>query len=741
MNYTISFKDYNNEPIEVIIYKDSNPFATSLLASSNPLTITRTVENADDLFSLVSTSKCNIRIQITDGMGDFLNDMETLKEGEMKVTINRTSSGVENIWRGILIPDQQTRKFNILTGEIEITAIDLLSQMKGKKLLNADNVYVTEEHTIKEYADFCINQVAGISSSFFSNIILTKDTAYTLPTMPDQFSLYADTFNDDEGRPIYCYDVIKYIAEAFNLTVNTRADVLEFVDFAAEKYSRFSVGFKGDGKNATLINNSESINTTRTFFESIAKYNYRKSIGLITDGYFLNWTSIGGGYKLTNWEYNPQLSGSSDVYTRRKGSDRPQNPYAILLERDVVFGTGGAPDTHYSDIIAGQVSKDFVGGESLELEITMSFDTNIDFILSYPYKNKLVRKTVFQVVLYNEDNPSLSYVLRTNVTGVSSARELKSYWYVLDLSGSSGADFAAGNIPWTDANLFGNILAPAANNGYIMPPIQTWDYENQYAIPTYIRGMIVEPSLTNNIQRINTKLPTLPPIQSKLKAFVFLQPILQMQWTSGGLNPTLAPNATARTLFYSAFLTSQQADKDKNNPVTGEVVYISRFGDTSAPSVEKEVKINTTFDSGAGSLRTPISYTKTSTGTIVPAGNVPTISVSGTLEFDNITLIDYNARKLMIYNYNQYLIDFEIVVSKLTPAIRFNMLLDMSALYDPLRPATAIYNEPFRILSSTYDVKKSQYKITACSLKQNKRNFSKNTLNVTNDLVEEYYLR
>ena len=724
MNYRLSFFDYFNERVEIFIFRDSAPGSyVELTGAASPLSIIKQREETDNMFTYVATSKAKIRVAVTEDNMSFLEDMAMLKEGEFFVSIVKPDTSIQPIWEGVLIPDEQSRSFSLLSGEAEITAVDGLIQMKGKKLLDEEGKYVTGSHTLKEYIDYCGSQVRSyLGSVCYSDLVLSNDTSYVFPNILEQIEVFSEAFNDDMGRPISCFEVIKMIAEALSLRVHYDGSILTFVDFDKEPVSRHTVGFKDSNANAILIYNSENITTTRTFLESVYKFMYRKAVGFIRNGLFALWERVGGGWKLSEWQYNPFLASSSDVYQRRIGTGRQQNAFGLLLMRDEVG------EQYQSDTIAGKVAQKFDGGETLSLEVTYSnppgsSDGFIQFIKSYDYRGEMVRKFLFQIVLYNEVLPEFSVMLHTVVEGNYNKRELRTVWAMVDLSGTL---YENGEVDWDSALM-----------QQIMPSDQTFAYKNQFVPPQTIPGVPVDVDIDNRIQRKSIDIPTLPNLGGPIQAYVFLQPIKQMTWSEIALNPSNAPLATSRTVFYSAVL-SMVTPTDKYNPATGEVVYISRDDVVSTASNEQEIKLNTTENKGAsGALQTSITYTRSSDGITIHPGHVPYISVKGTSVHNNITLLNYNARLRMIYNYNQYKIDFDVK----SKDISFLKMLDFRAIYDPLRPSTFIYNSPFMQLSQDVDVKKGEYKITAVSMRKNQRIFSERILDETHDLVEEYSLR
>lgn len=713
-NYKISFDNYYGNLCEVLLIEDyEDDVFVELLGSDSPVEVTYDSED-ETIFSTMITSKAKIRVLVDSNNIDFIERMAVLKEGEYQVEINWAGSGR---WVGALIPDEQSRTFSIVQGELELTAVDRLIQMKGKKLIDSDGAYMSGEHTLRQYIDRCFAQVLppgapGLDTMvIYSNLVLSNDTTYSFPNIMEQLSVYAEAFNDDLGRPINCYEVVKAIASSLNMrcfyvgNFLFFVDIINYIEFPPFGLDPVTVGFKGDTVGATLIKNSENITTVPTFTESVCRFKYKGLVGLLVDGYLQNWIASGSGFVLEDWTYSPRLLSQPDYESRRRGNGRQENPFGIFLKCDAL----------------GFLDFDEIGGSSLN-EVYPLDTINISAKLKFNDMNQIVPTRIggnefdifgsFRAVIYNNNNPDLSACILTEDGGGSG----KYAWYWVDLTGSG---FASGVFDF-------EALIDAVETAYGFGPYATQN--------------IIQFSNTSSDQTISIDLPSALLIGRTGKLFVAF----------GGACCTDLDNDTYPPvdIILQNVIVTKSVPKTDNKEVKGEVVYVSRFGNMSVEKVEKEISLNTSANwNVSGALRTPITYTLTQdsllpdgtiipSGTTIPAGPVYRLSRTGTTIFNNQPLVAYNAMSRMLFDYNQYKIDYEVKGNY----ININAPIDLSSLYDVSRPSTEIYNSISLQIRNSINIKKSENKITSVTMKFDQRSFSGNTLDEFHDLVESYYI-
>lgn len=721
-NYKISFENYYGNPCEVKLIEDyEDDVFIDLMGDANPVQITYDGEE-ESIFSAVVTSKARIRVKIDGSASNqaFIERMAALKEGEYQVEIQWALFGR---WVGALIPDEQTRSFSLIEGTLELTAVDRLIQMKGKKLVDSDGAYLSGDLTLRTYIERCFNQVLppgapGLDTMLiYSSLVLSNDTAYSFPSIMEQLSVYAEVFNDDMGRPVSCYDVIKIIAESLCMRCFYVGNFLFFVDILDHLIlppefglETIKVGFK-DGNipvDSILIKNSENITTVPTYTESICRFEFKGLIGLLVDGYLQNWVPSGGGFILNDWTYSPLLLSAPDYENRRVGNGRQENPYGILLKGTVAFD--------YEEI-GGHAINEFYGGDTINVQIKMRFRDISQIVTTRIGGTEYDITTLFRAVIYNETHPEWSYYLKAVGASNSGIYE----WKDIDLLGTT---FAANEFDFAE-------LTARAMIGTPYGPLAT--------------RILLPLNKVSGDQTISVDLPPLPLTRDGIKDIgrFFFAPGGASSWD---YDNDLAPIAD---LIVQNVIVSKAVPKTDNKEVKGEIVYVSRAGNMSVTKVEKTIKLNTSANwNVAGSLRTPITYTLNQdstlpdgsvipSGTVIPAGPVYYLSRKNADIFNNRPLIAYNAMVRTLFDYNQYKIDYETKGNYLN----FNGIIDLSSLYDEARPSTEIYQSLSLQIRNTIDIKAAENKITSVTMKVVAREFTQypnGELDETHDLIETY---
>lgn len=704
--YTLSFVDAFGRDVLVALW--SGEFVLTpkaLMADADPVKISFLGEE-DDVFQSVITTKAEVRIVLGEDDLDIFEDLSSMTEETFGMTI---SIGDNYEWHGWVIPDEQEKKFSYSAQTITIRAIDPLSKIKGRKLLNDDKTYIHGEHTLKYYIEKCMDPLFGTDNTngsyeFFiaSTLRLSYDTVTVFPDILEQLTVFAEVFNDDMGRPINAYDVIKIIAEALCMRCFYENRKLYFVDVKTFT-NNWEIGaipliYKTEGfEDNILLKNSENITTTRTFRESRVRFEYNGIVGLLEDGYLLNWTASGSGHVLTNWEYHPDLIAQGAAYYehRRVGTGRQESPYGINLQNRYAYPAPGFPAQSY-DRIAGKTTSNVSSFETLKISVKLEILNP----MLIPHINGSATEynfyTPVYVFIYNDGDPTKSYYI--------SERQEDGFmqWNLVDLTGTS---FASGSLDWT---IFDFLLGSGLPAGFILSPERNYDK-----------------------QTIDKDLAPIPESLSG-DVFVVISPLRVWNQHFGGQR--LADPASTHINVFEV-LVSKAPRKLEKKATKGEITYLTRDIVTSKEYYERNISLNTTVNSGvAGSLNTTISYTRTSDSVVVPAGIVTGIESSPTS--GRFSLREYNAIIQMNYNFTQYKIDLEAKSRNL----QFNKFIGMSVFYDPERPSTEIYEEPFIQTKHEYDVKRGERKLTIISMKDNPRTISLDTLDETNDLLENYYI-
>lgn len=720
--YKIEFKDDFNRLVTVLIVQDEIILTpTMLVAADNPVTV-RYDGDESDIFQTMIPSKAKIRILLPEDNLELYEDLSTIDEDTFGVTITvEEDDDIVFAWNGWLIPDELTRTFSYQDQTMELTAIDVISRLKGQRLVNSDGTYIVGRQTMKYIVSRCLDEAFTTSNTIGSYEIVVKShmvlsvlTSYEFPDVLEQLSVAAEAFNDDMGRPISAFEVVERIARSLLMRVfyeNSTVYFVDILDYQGDMDRPEAPVLFKDYPGVTLqdnniiIGNDENITTSRTFRESNARFQYTNTIGILIDGNLNNWEESGTGYRLTNWFYNPYLEARPDVDDRRVGNGRAESPYGILLTYTNDGTTPPITGRKY-DMICSKVSVPVSGGIFYTINVRMRLvnPLSIDFA---DISGTLARHTyqILFIFVYNDYDPSKCYAFSWMSGGDGHA-----HWVEIALAGT---DFEDGIPDWS---------------------VITAAYESELSSNTTVNtfgaanpALIIEATPAFEIQELSYDLPPLP-IGVIGTMYVAVHPCT-------GAKVDLHPES-ADTVIYSCILT-QKGSFFGPEKTKGETVYITRKIRTSQDKLEREISFNTTENSNvAGSISTDITY-EDNFGNIIPAGNVPVVSISNVPELFGLPILGYNAIALMWLNYPQYKIDFT-VRGKI---LNFYDAVILNTLYDPGRPSTAIYQEVFIQNSHEYDLKMGTRKLVVMSMKINKRIISDVEPDETHDAGEFYYIK
>lgn len=682
--YIMSFKDeYNRDVVVKFRTTEDVSLLAVLKPAANPVLISFQGQD-DNVYQPLIASKATINILLELDDSSIFEDLSNLDEDKFGVSITIDD---DYEWHGWLIPDEQTKGFSYRGQTITLNAIDVISKLKGQKLLDEDGAYIHGEKTLKYIVQRCFdpifnpeNTAGGYDFFIASTLKLSYDTTYAFPDILEQLTVSSEVFNDDMGRATNAYDVIYAIAESLCMRCFYENRTLYFVDvqtftnnweIGAIPLTFLEPGFSDN----IFLENSEDISTLRTFKESRARFDYRGYTGLLEDGYFTDWTPDGAGFVLTHWDYNTDLLSQSDYNNRRVGNGRQEDPFGIKLRRN-------GSDPNVREEIGTKYIYNIDGLEllsaSIKLEMTSPDIGTVGELMTIG----------ILPILYNEDDPTTSYYKKAGGTVNSEI------WDTVDLTGSS---FATGNIDWG--------------------VVDTLD------LP-YPHYLTVSP--TNEKQTLTIDLLKMPVVGGHFTLFIVV--------SCPDSGAFYANTSLSNSVLYEVLISRKPLNTNRETS-KGEIVYITRDIKTSQEYLERNVKLNTTVAVGvAGALRTFITYTRTSDGVVVPAGIVPYISNGSTAT--NVSLIQYNAMVQMNYNHPQYKID----LSAKSRNMQFNNFISMESVYDDGRPSTSIYLSPFIQTRHAYNVKDCTRRLSIVSMFEVNRDLSTEELDSTHDLLENYYI-
>lgn len=737
IKYAGSFLNRYNKTVSVTLLADGSFTPKELSFSEDPVTITYDGED-EDLYQTMIPSKATIKIMLGEDDADLLEEINTMTENTFGVLIMVRESSFPFAllyrWEGWLIPDEQVRQFTYQPQEVSLTAIDPISRSKGQKLINSDGSYIYGKQTIKYIVDRCLEGVFTPDTSLAtynlivdSDLTLSNTTSTVLPPIFDQLQVNSESFNDELGRPRSGYEVIEMIARALFMRVFYENGNIYFIDVIQYSLMSTSPGitlnnfqyaneFTTEGVNTLLLGNSENITRIRTFRESICKFIYKSSIGMLLDGNLINWESISGGYKLAQWYYSPYLNIRPDVYSRRQGTGRAESPFGMLIRYTSVSVDPFNAEHRFFDVICSKSEQPSIEGELYSLSLNVNVPNAINVQGSIPYMDGRVPLVIpYWVIAYNESNPSGSYYLDS------------AGWKDKDLSGT---DFElAGTPDWI--SIFGaydDSLNGSTPDSKSFRPLHDLEETGGYSLFSIER--------TNKDQEFSRDFPALP---SNFKGifYVFIHPAINSS-TDGNANPDFPDFNITNTIVYSCIL-SQKVNNDKGN---GEVQYLSRKIVTSQDNKTREIDFNTTVNRGtSGAISNAVDFVEGSE-TIVAGTNLTTISLVDYPEplYSGVSLMKYNSIAQMWLNYPQYKLDLDTIGLQ-------NNFYDgvyLGIFYDPEKPSTEIYQNIFLQTKSSYNLKKCTRSVTVISTKAAQRTITESPngeLDDTHDFSEFYYLK
>ena len=727
IKYLGSFINRYNKNVSVILISDGATITAGLSFGKDPVTIAYDGED-EDIYQTMIPSKASINIMIGEDDADLFEDINNMTENTFGVLITiRESFFPFNLlykWEGWLVPDEQVRKFTYQDQPMTLTAIDPISRSKGQKLLNTDGSYIYGKQTLKFIVDRCLQGVFTPDTSLAtynlvvdSDLTLSNTTSTTLPPLLEQLQVNAEAFNDDVGKPKSGFDVLQMIAKSLFMRVFYENGNVYFIDIlqytligASPSISLNTFFYKNEftteGTNTLLLGNSENITRTRTFRDSIAKFKYASAVGLLIDGNLVNWTPIGGGYKLTNWYYSPYFNSKGDRYLRRQGTGRAENPYGILLKYLSTNTSPGQYQFRHFDIIAGKTGSKINQLQELNLKITLRLSNAVAAIPNLQ----------IWIYAFNDNNPAVSWYYQANG------------WTSVDLTG-------------TDFDLLGQpdwLVANAAYDAALNPGFPTAGGSGMGGSGGSVgNNLLISLEQTTQTQEASLDIGSTP-MGFKGDIYVFVQHVvyLAIPGTSADAN-----NSLLDTTINSILLTSKVSKINDGN-FSGEIQYVSRDIVTSKDNTTRELDFNTTANvNTAGALSNAVSFTETS-GTIAAGTNLTKIALIGAPEplYSGVSLMEYNAIMMMWLNYAQYKIDVETIGNR-------NLFADgisMSQFYDSGKPSTEIYNSVFLQTKSTWKLKEGRRSVTIISTKDAKRDIThppSGVLDDTHDFSEFYYMK
>lgn len=708
LKYQMSFINDFDRTVNLKIYEtDFVGDVTELTPGESPITISWKGDDAD-IFQTMIPSEAKVNAVVEKGSG-IVDDLLNMKDRQFLGLIEVPNPNIPGVyeyrWYGFLIPDNIKTNFSYLEDVLTFSIIDPITAWKGVRMFEySSNAYQHGIHELREYLlggnnvlEPFLDVIALFTTvNITSNISLTPD--YLTDVMED-IGMFAESFNSDDGRPVTYYDGIERVCKSLFMRVyfdNATFYFIDILNFAEESFPEQTITYNQHpstnlNNDALLLGDTEVITMIPAVNEAKCKFAFEKFNGLLINGLFNSWDDLGGdNYIIENWYPNPYLSGLADFFERRSGSGRAESPFGFLIK-----STLEAISTKSLYTLKMKTSS------SLTIGVQVDFET-LKTISGDAYRLDKISLRV-GVVAFNNNFPNNSMGLRRDYNE---------------------------NLVWDKVAMYDTEFRTD----------ERWDYDyvsigNTYPVVNPIQD--VEIKVSTAVQDVNIELPPALSYLTDDDDFtihlaifgVYGHYVPENGW-SGSIDDVVYEDLEA--ILSSAILN----ENEENETYDGEVTYVSRNNLITTKSKEREIEINTSVYNGiSGALLSLISY-DIGSDTFDP-GYLEKVFRYGETNQMNCSLTDINAiSTLWISSNPQYMIDME-VRSRL---MSFRHRLNMSRLYDETKPFTDIYQEKFMTTKMDMDLKTNQHKITAVSMKVEKKPFNVGVSEPTDvyDLLEYY---
>lgn len=732
--YTYQYQNNLGHTVDITIQRGSAVGRTLTLAD-NPIKVTYNVEDEDDIFSPIMTSRCEVRVIVTDDEDgiEFFEDMSIAKDGEWRLDmlVFDGSNQLES-WSGFIIPDGMQRGISYRNDIVIIRAVDVLERAKSFKVTKTDGSQFVGRYKLRDYIDAIITNAWGGLYEYEENskIVLTNnpETPTVWPPITEALWVDATAFNDNNGRPINAFDALKIIAKALGARIyfeDNKVILREVLTYNERPGSTWLnvVGIKSDTKtNDFLIGNQEVLTRSRTFKEVKGSFDYEGADGVMQNGN-MQFYDVDG--KPSSVDINASLQALPDLNVRRRGNGRTENPYGFVLKS--TYAEPGTPIISRHLNTYDMLAFNTPAGVSVPryTEISIEVTARLEDVGEIAVQqDQTYTAMIVDAIIYNDSDPSQSVRSMLNPDGVPT-------WETVDLS--SNALFGSGQYDFSvnarDNDQFALFPPPG---DLLIPLIGVSRFVSQFGTPIKFAG-VKDTSQTQGVDLAPN------PVSGRL--YVSVSQIFDAGPMSiptiGELNSSTEMDTRIESVLVSA--------KGLNDGKT-ETVYQTRFGDHTTEKKEFELELGTSANpTTKGALWTDITYQDddTKVGRFyrgpgwVKGIQHEDFSLGLPSPWNGyMSLLMYNAMARMAFNRVQNKMDFTCLSERM-PIGNVIFFPDLS---DPDRPSTSLYVQPHIQQMQTWDVTTGERNVTVISLAKDIRVItSEGQETPTTDLVERYY--
>lgn len=556
----MSFKDGidNTEYVLQLCFADYAGDIITVNGSDQPIKVT-TEGDEDNLFDTIHSSKIEINFFQDEFVQELYDDVNNLTDKQCYVKLDSDKF----TWRGWLIPTFSKKSFNKAFFNQSLQAVDFFTYLKSVKAVDGDGKIIYGKKSLIYLLD---NAFSKALTEPFEYEAYTDLTIYPNAVelqghnILEQLSIAAESLNDSEGRPPYCYDVIKGILHGMGLVCYFKGEKVIITDFVSQDTPYREIGIKQHGSDINiLIEDDEVITNVRAAKEISAEFKYNRATGILPDGFFSDWTDG----LLNQWLWN------NKGYIAQDGTGRSESPYGVKLT------------THATEI-SGVNFEDY----------------------------SILRNTPYNHVLLSDSSYTIDFNVRYQDWRAWGKTNLPNpqLQFGMLLEGASGKQYELWqeNGYTKDQSLWVETTKDGSGN-YVV------DKDTFYTGGSLHTRRSISLDSTAARQKLSYSIPALP---ENGTVYVYIQ--------SAFLSPDIAdlPNNEGRSdLIYYSVILSENLSVNANG-VGGEKHYLTNYGDYSlieeTETFEMETGLN---ESVAGAIYNAIEFNIT--GPVIEAGNYP----------------------------------------------------------------------------------------------------------------------
>lgn len=744
--YVATYTNNLGQKVDLRIEDIDDVNEDTIQLADNPITVTYSVKDEDDIFSPIMTGRAEVRVMLLDDSvsTEFFEAMSNAGEGEYKLRVH-THNGAGTtygLYNGVVVPDGMQRGISYFNDIIVIKAVDAIERAKSFTLKKIDGTQFVGRFKLKEYIDAILLPIGAFTGEIYTDMTLTNTPASPLPStsLLEQLWLDASVFNDSNGRPINAYDALEMIVFALgcratldHLSGIATLVMYEIISYPVQRPAALDIGIKGylDREDNFLIGNQEVVTRIKTFKEVKGEFSYEGADGIVENG-AMQFYDVDG--KPQNVDVNAPLLALPDMNVRKRGNGRTENPYGFMLRSSYTEDTPGNIATrHIStvDMLAFKTPADLHLPRYSEIEISVTARLeDVGYVAEQTDSvgtNLQYTAMIVDAIVYNEADPANSVRSMLNPEGVPT-------WETVDLSGN--ASFASGSYDFSVNGRTNGLFAifPSGSLYALGPIVGASAFISQYGTP-------LEFSATYNVSQ--TQQIELAPLPVSGRLHIAISQILDAgPMISHGTLAELNASTEMNTRIEGVLVSAKGLSEGKT-----ESVYITRYGDHTTDKKEFEIKLNTTATPTAkGSLWTDVTYedSNSKVGRFY-RGPGWLRGVQGAYFTPSerirryITLVQYGALVRMAFNGVQNKLDFSVKASSLPPdqLIKFVDLVNIS------RESTLLYGYHHIQQMQKWNVTTGEREITAISMQLYNRDVEdgteQDTPTPTTDVMEKYY--